>query len=143
MLKQVQAFTRQAAFTESTKSAHMLHWKTYAKFCLYFGLWTTTANPETICIFAQLLAGSFKAPQSIVNYVASLKLGHSLLDFVSVQFIGVYWSNEDSGILTHIAKQAASVTSEVLVMCRQHLDISDPILWALFLITFLNMAHKS
>ena len=37
VLKHELAFTRQAAHAESTKSAHMLHWKTYAKFCLYFG----------------------------------------------------------------------------------------------------------
>ena len=92
MLKHEVAFTRRAAYAESTKTAHMLHWKTYAKFCLYFCLQITPANPEIICLFAQFLARSFKAPQSIVNYVASVKLWHSLLDldmtaFNSLEFI--------------------------------------------------------
>ena len=38
------------------------------------------ADSETICLFAQFLARSFKAPQSILNYVASVKLWHTLLD---------------------------------------------------------------
>ena len=124
----------------------MFHWKTCHTL---FGLQITPANPETICLFAQFLADSFRAPQSIVNYVAPVKLWHSLLGpdmttFNSLEFVltkrGLF------RILAHIPKQAASVTPEHLSMFRQHLHISDPIdttFWPLFLIAFFTMAHKS
>ena len=142
MLKNELAFTRQAAYAQSTKSAHVFHWKTYQILPL-FGLRITPANPETICLFAQFLAHSFRAPQSIVNYVASVKLWHSLLGLDMTAF------NSKWGlfrILAHIPKQAAPVTPEHLSMFRQHLHISDPIdttFWPLFLIAFFTMAHKS
>ena len=109
MLKHELAFTRRAAYAESTKTAHMLHWKTYAKFCLYFGLQITPANPETICLFTQFLARSFKGPQSVVNYVASVKLWHSLLDFDMTAFNSLEFILTKKGlfrILAHIPNQA-------------------------------------
>ena len=48
-------------------------------------------------------------------------------------------------ILSHITKQAAPVTPELLAMFRQHLDMSDPTdatFWALFLIAFFTMARN-
>ena len=149
MLKHELVFTRRAAYAESTKTAHMLHWKTYAKFCLYFGLQITPANPETICLFAQFLARSFKAPQSIVNYVASVKLWHSLLDLDMTAFNSLEFILTKKGlfrILAHIPNQAAPVTPEILAMFRQLLDISEPTdatFWAFFLIAFFTMARKS
>ena len=144
MLKHELAFTRQAAYAKSTKTAHMLYWKTYAKFCLYFCLQITPANPDTICIFAQILAGSFKAPQSTVNYVASVKLWHSLLDLDMTAFNSLECILTKKGIfriLAHIPNQAAPVTPEILAMFRQLLDISestDATFWALFLIAFFH-----
>ena len=113
------------------------------------GLQITPANPETICLFAQFLARSFKAPQSIVNYVASVKLWHSLLDLDMTAFNSLEFVLTKRGlfkILAHIFKQAAQVTPELLAMFRQHLDISDPTdgtFWALFLLAFFTMARKS
>ena len=149
MLKHELAFIRRAAYAESTKTAHMLHWKTYAKFCLYFCLQITPANPETICLFAKFLARSFKAPQSIVNYVASVKLWHSLLDLDMIAFNSLEFILTKKGlfrILAHIPNQTAPVTPEILAMFRQLLDISEPTdatFWALFLIAFFTMARKS
>ena len=66
--------TRQAAYAYNTQSAHFQHWKTYAKFCKYFDLQMASPDAETVCLFTQFLARSFKATQSIMNYVASVKL---------------------------------------------------------------------
>ena len=109
----------------------------------------TPAIQETFCLFTQFPARSFEAPQSIMNYVASVKLWHSLLGVDMTAFNSLAFVLTKLGlfrILAHVPKQAAPVTPELLAMFRQHLDISDPTdatFWALFLIAFFTMAPKS
>ena len=83
-----------------------------------------------------------------MNYVASVKLWHSLLDLDITAFNSLELVLTKRGlfrILSHIPKQAAPVTPELLAMFRQHLDMSDPTdatFWALFLIAFFTMARN-
>ena len=141
--------TRQAAYADNTQSAHFRHWKTYAKFCIYFDLQMAPADAETVSLFAQFLARSFKAPQSIMNYVASVKLWHTLLDFDISLFSSIEFKLTKRGlfrIMQHTVRQASPITPEILMSFRQKLNLSNPTdatFWALFLIAFFTMARKS
>ena len=107
------------------------------------------ADAETICLFAQFLARSFKAPQSILNYVASVKLWHTLLDLDTSLFNSIEFKLPKKGLLRsvqHIIRQAAPMTPQILRRIRQKLKLHNPAdatYWALFLIAFFTMAWKS
>ena len=51
------------------------------------------ADSETVCLFSQFLARSFKAPQSILNYVASAKLLHTLLELDTSLFNSIEYKS--------------------------------------------------
>ena len=107
------------------------------------------ADAETVSLFAQFLARSFKAPQSIMNYVASVKLWHTLLDFDISLFSSIEFKLTKRGlfrIMQHTVRQASPITPEILMSFRQKLNLSNPTdatFWALFLIAFFTMARKS
>ena len=72
---------------------------------------------ETVCLFAQFLARSFKAPQSIMNYVASVKLWHTLLDLIISLFSSIEFKLTKRGlfrIMQHTVRQASPITPEIL-----------------------------
>ena len=72
--------SQKAAYADSTQKMHKMQWKTYIKFCLYFEREIFPASAETVCLYAQFLSRSLNSPRSIANYVAAVKILHTLLD---------------------------------------------------------------
>ena len=89
------------------------------------------ADSEAICLFAQFLVKSFKAPQSILNYVASVKLWHTLLDLDTSLFNSIEFKLTKKGLLRsmqHIIRQAAPMTSRFLDGSDRSLSSAIPLM---------------
>ena len=97
------------------------------------------ADAETVCLFAQFLAKSFKAPQAIMNYVASVKLWHTLLDLDITLLHSIEFKVTKKGlfrIMQHTMRQASPITQEILMLFLQKLNLSNPMFWDLVLIVW-------
>ena len=118
-------------------------------FCLYFGFNIMPASSETLSLYIQFLARSFKSVQSIQNYVSGVKLMHILANLPCPQFEAVELKLAIRGmrrVKKHTPKQALPITPDILIKIRQTLDISLPVqavFWSMSLLAFFTMARKS
>ena len=83
------------------------------------------AGAETVHLFAKFLARSFKVPQSIMNYVASVKLWHTLLDLDMTLFMSIKLKLTKEGlfrIMQHTVRQASQSTPEIRTLFWQKLS---------------------
>lgn len=106
-------------------------------------------STETLELYIQFLSRSFKAVQSIKNYVSGIKTWHKLLGFkfpdkdefqIKLAFKGI------SRLQPHCIKQALPITPEILIEIYNILDLQiaeNVVFWALFVFAFFMMARKS
>lgn len=73
--------SRRHAYADSTNKNLKIQWETYLLFCIYFGLSYLPVSTETLSLYAQFLSRSFKATQSIRNYISGVKTMHYLLGY--------------------------------------------------------------
>ena len=109
--------SKRAAFAEGTMKNLRWQWKLFLMFCMYFVFEPLPASIECVCLFAQFLSRSFKAPTSIRNYVSGVKTMHLLLDVPYPAKDSVELKLALRGIsrnLPHVPKQAAPLSPNIL-----------------------------
>ena len=57
--------TKRAAFGDGTNKNLKLQWKSFVLFCIHFNQTPIPCNSETIALYAQFLARSYKATDSV------------------------------------------------------------------------------
>lgn len=66
-------------YAEGTSRNLRIQWQSYLLFCVYFGLSSVPTTTETLSLYAQFLSRSFKAVDSIRNYISGVRTMHLLL----------------------------------------------------------------
>lgn len=141
--------SRKHAYAEGTYKNLQIQWESFLLFCIHFGLCYLPVTTETLSLYAQFLSRSFKAPQSIKNYLSGVKTMHYLLGF-STQNINDFLINISlrgiERLHPHQIKQASPITPEILGHIYKLLDTeskTDSVFWCLFLFAFFLFARKS
>ena len=141
--------SKRAAFAEGTVKNLRWQWKLFIMFCIYFSFEPLPASVECLCLYAQFLSRSFKAPTSIRNYVSGVKTMHVLLDVTYLGKDSIELKLTLKGIsrkLPHMPRQASPLSPNILGRLYPLLDHTKPLdctIWALFLMGFFTMSRKS
>ena len=126
-----------------------VQWKSFLLFCIYFGKTPFPASTQTMALYAQFLARSFKSVNSIQNYLSGVRMLHVLLELQPPELNAIEIRLAIRGmtkIKSHKPKQAFPITPELLLKIHSTLDLAykvDLTFWALALIAFFTMARKS
>ncbi len=64
---------QRAAFRPGTNANHMSQIRLFTAFCIYFNLEHVQTRSDTLCAYIEFLTRSFKAPDSIRNYISGIK----------------------------------------------------------------------
>lgn len=141
--------SRRHAFAEGTNKNLKIQWETFIMFCLHFGLVYLPATTETLSLFVQFLSRSFKAPQSIKNYLSGVRTMHHLLGY-SIKDVNECLLNITirgiERLHPHLVKQASPITPEILTnmyLCLNKSSKKDSVYWCLFIFAFFLFARKS
>lgn len=138
-----------SAFAESTYDNIKVQWRTFLTFCIYFGLEFLPASLNTICIYVQFLSRSFKAVESIKNYVNGVKIMHLINDHKFPHLESFSYKLTIKGITrikSHLPNRTLPVTPEILLEIFEHMQMEDQLditFWSLFLIAFFMFSRKS
>ena len=141
--------SRRQAYAEGTRQGHYRQWKSFIKFCLHYGLQWLPLESEVISLYAQFIARSVKSPDTVKNYISSVKVMYIILNQPVQGFSSFELRLALKGIARskrHRVKQAAPITPQLLAQFTQHLDLQHPVdatYWSLFLTAFFAMARKS
>lgn len=141
--------SKKAAFASGTHSNLHTQWKSFLIFCIYFNFQPTPVSVQTLCLYAQFLARSFKAVSSIRNYISGVKMLHILVDIPCPSFGSTELNLALRGMTRrkqHTPHQALPITPIILSQIFGLLDMTQAchtVFWALFLIAFYTMARKS
>ena len=139
--------SQRSAFVAGTWTNLRTQFFTFILFCRHFHLSYLPASLDTVMLFAQFLSRSFKAPQSIRNYLNGVK-------FVHVMFGYEYNFHQDThfkllfrGIqrnMNHVPKRAAPISPDILQRISSVLDFGsdlDIVCWTAGLFLFFLMAR--
>lgn len=126
-----------------------LHQRHYLEFCDCLGFQSLPAAQRTLCLFAQYLARDIKSPDSICNYINSIKWLHILEGLEVTQFDHPSLKLTFKGLarsLKHLPNQALPITPEILTEIKGTLDMQcseDVTFWTILIFGFFLMARKS
>ena len=141
--------SRRSAYAVGTLKNLKVQWEAYLMFCIFFGLQKLPSSSNTLSLFAQFLSRSFKAVQSIKNYISGVKTMHLLLGYPVAEINNFIVNLTITGIARqnpHCIKQALPITPDILLKMVKYLDfslVSDRVYWCLFLFAFFLFARKS
>ena len=148
-LRQDLKTSTKAAYAEGSRRNLKVQWESFLLFCTYFSFISLPASTETLQLFAQFLSRTFKATDSIKNYIAGVKTMHLLLGF-KVDHINNFILNLSikgmAKLKPYCIKQAAPMTPEILFKLASVMDFKNPdsvVYWCLFLFAFFLLARKS
>ena len=116
---------------------------------MYFRFNCMPATAQTLALYAQFLARTFKSPQSIRNYLSGVKLMHILADVQCTDFNSVELKLVVKGIARqkmHTPNKALPMTPQLLLNIKAMLDTSQPyqaVFWCLSVLAFFTMSRKS
>ena len=71
------------AFRTGTISNHNAQITLYIAFCVHFSLEYVNPTSKTLCVYAEFLARSFRAPQAIRNYISGVRFLHKYINVES------------------------------------------------------------
>lgn len=74
---------RRHAFAPGTSRNHMTYFRTYVAFCSRYDLDYINPEPNTLCMYIEMLARTFKSAKAISNYVSGVALLHKLAGFAA------------------------------------------------------------
>jgi hypothetical protein len=137
------------AFAPGTKRNLMTQLKAYISFCTYFSLVSFPIHVDTLTIYIECLANTFKAPTSVLNYISGVKTLHSMLGFKFPQLDSFLFKVQIRGItkkLQHRPKQAQPISPSMFISIKSLLDFNSSFqnsIWALFTISFFTFARLS
>ena len=141
--------SRRSAYAEGTVKNLKIQWESYLSFCIYFGLAFLPAETDILCLYAQFLSRTFKATQSIRNYISGIKTMHYVLGY-STDKVNDFLVNLSlkgmARLKPHCVQQALPITPDMLVHMSTFMDLSQPsdiVYWCLFLFAFYLFARKS
>ncbi len=127
----------------------LVQWKAFLSFCAHFKFQWLPATSNMLCLYAQFLCRSFKAPSSIKNYISGIKTLHILMELP----VTAFQSHEIklalrgiSRLKPHCPKKAYPVTPQILHQIHGVFDFNNPahtVFWSLFLLAFFTMSRKS
>ena len=138
-----------AGFADSTKKNLAIQKAKYVAFCNKYARRSFPASLDTLCLYAQHLAQSFKSVDAISNYIMGIRTLHALKGFSTTHFDHKVLSILLRGlrrIKAHITKQALPITPALLLdihkLLRQD-NLEDRVFWALCLMAFFSAFRKS
>lgn len=141
--------SQRAAYAQGTTANLRTQCRSFLLFCIYFSLVPFPAHCNTICLYVQFLARSFKSVSAIKNYVAGVKFLHLILDLPFVALSNFQLKLVIRGLTRlkcYTPKQALPITPFILQKMHPHLHCSNPLhaaLWCCFLLSFYLFARKS
>ena len=141
--------SQSAAFAPGTMENLYIQWVKFLTFCISFGLPAFPASAAVLAWYAQYLSYSFKAHESIVNYLSGAKTLHNLLDVDTSGFSGFILKMTLRGLRRtnqYVTKQALAITPEILHQLYYTLDHNngdDATFWAACLLMFFLLLRKS
>jgi len=141
--------TKLAAFADGTWNNLRTTLRTYLLFCAFYVITPFPATVDTLEVFAEFLARSFRSPASIVNYLSGLKTLHTLFGLNTRAFDSTNLALLKRGLhkqLRHTPRQAAPFTPSILLHIHEQLDLTDPLhatIWTLVLLSFFTFQRKS
>ena len=141
--------SRRSAYAEGTVKNLRTQWESYLLFCLYFGLAFLPADTNVLSLYAQFLSRTFKATQSIRNYISGIKTMHYILGYPTDKINDFLLNLSLKGIARlqpHCIKQAHVITPAMLIQMASYMDLTaadDIVYWCLFLFAFYLFARKS
>lgn len=137
------------AFAAGTLNNLRSQWKLFVAFCLYFNCEYLPAEERTILCYVAFLARSFKAPNSVLNYLNAVRNIH----LCTGNIYAVQKSFELSLVLkglkrtkSHRVHKVLPIDPPLLLEFVKFLDFesaNDVAIWAAFLLGFFLMARKS
>ena len=141
--------SKRAAFAENTAKNLLWQWKLFLMFCIYFSFKPLPASIECICLYAQFLSRTFKAVQSIQNYISGVRTLHSLveIEYIAKDSIDLRLTLRGlKRVKGHKPRQAAPLSPHILRKMYAQLEFAKPVdvvMWALLLVGFFTMSRKS
>ncbi|XP_078603976.1 uncharacterized protein LOC144877804, partial [Branchiostoma floridae x Branchiostoma japonicum] len=141
--------TKLAAFADGTWNNLRTTLRTYLLFCAFYLITPFPATVDTLEVFAEFLARSFRSPASVVNYLSGLKTLHTLFGLNTRAFDSTHLALLKRGLhkqLRHTPKQAEPFTPPILLRIFEQLSLTDPLhatIWALLLLSFFTFQRKS
>lgn len=138
-----------SAFRPGTMSNYKTHWKSYFRFCVFFGFTPLPITEEQLVCFIAFLYRSFKCVNTLLNYKSGLKAlqqwcGFSVEPFNSYKLYLLFRAIRLH--TPHQVKQKLPITTVVLLNIFGVLDfhkVSHIVLWAAFLLCFYTLLRKS
>ena len=140
--------SRRSAYAEGTVKNLRTQWESYLLFCLYFGLAYLPADTNVLSLYAQFLSRTFKATQSIRNYISGIKTMHYILGYPTDKINDFLLNLSLKGIARlqpHCIKQAHVITPAMLIQMASYMDLTaadDIVYWCLFLFAFYFFCEK-
>ena len=140
--------TRRESYAPGTAKNHRSCWRSYALFCLHFGLHPFPASTDTLCLFAQFLSRSMTI-RSISNNLSAVKKLHQLGGHSIASFDSITLTDTVNGLRRLIGKPPSRklpITPGILSKLRSIFTLHKPkhaALWASFLIAFFTFSRKS
>ncbi|CAH1239165.1 Hypp5742 [Branchiostoma lanceolatum] len=121
--------TKLAAFAQGTWNNLRSTLRAYLLFCAFYMLTPFPASVDTLEVFAEFLARSFRSPASVVNYLSGLKTLHNLIGLSTVAFDSTHMTLLKRGLhkqLRHTPKQALPFTPAILLLLLEQLTPPPP-----------------
>ena len=141
--------SKRAAFADGTMKNLLWQWRLFVMFCIFFRFNVLPATVECLCLYAQFLSRSMRAPDTIRNYMSGV---HTLHVLCEVPFMGkgnIELKLTLRGISRknpHMVKQAAPLSPNILGRIWHFFDFEkslDLTMWTLLLVAFFTMSRKS
>ena len=136
-------------FADSTRKNLAIQRCRYIAFCNRYARKPFPASLDTLCLYAQYLAQTFKSVDAIQNYIQGIKTLHSLKGFSTSCFEHKVLSILLRGLRrskAHVIKQALPITPALLLDIHKLLkadSVEDCTFWALCLMAFFSVLRKS
>ena len=141
--------TKKSAYAPGTFKNLVCQWRAYFRFAKRYKIFEWPVKEHTLCLFAQSLAYRLIAIKSIKNYINGLCTLHALMNVQppSTKNIEVRLTIRAlTKLMARETKRAQPLTPEILLDLFVFLNMQklrDRVFWAILLIGFFGMLHKS
>ena len=125
-----------------TKANHCMHKKSYYRFCDKFQLNPIPANDWQYCQYAQYLAWEDKVPETVENYVRTVRLMHKLKNEYVPAPLQIHFKLLTEGLKKECkkpVKQADSLDHDILKQLFPHVNLEQElqvVTWVAVLVGF-------
>lgn len=147
-LKKDLRLSTKSGYAVGTTRNLRIQWESYLLFCAFFSFSPIPTTTSILGLYGQFLSRSFKAVDSIRNYISGVFTMHQLLgiDLEINKFLLNLSLKGINRLNPHCVRQALPITSGILLEMYPFFDLhvtSDACFWCLFLFAFFLLARKS